>query len=656
MRYTMKKVLIGVLAVIVLLFGGLTLFVNTKSDFIIEKVSEILEKNLNAKLEMEKLPHISIFPALKVSVDKASLTSPDYTITFNSADVNVALFKLFSGTVQINSVKLDNLTLKYDAGKTAPKSEKAETAANDKHEKEKSLEEIIALIPAEISITNSNIFYKDNTQEVTLQNINAAIEDFGLNQNSSVDLNGNFAFKDKTQDIAFNLAANINFLFMGQHLEYDIKKFNFTPTKGFPFTQPVEVIAESSMNFAPLVIEKLDGSLKSPFAELNLKSKGNKQKGELTLDGAVFPLAIQESFLADMTFNNLPKSMKIDASISNSADEITINSFNLHPHNGLITLKGTYHLAKQNLNAALYAENLAVQDYLPQDNGKKASTKNTENTKPAAQKQNAQGNANFSFNLTADAKNISYNKFVLDAIHSVIAGKIAHNETIIDIKPLVLTKGNEPVNINAKLELMPKDLVTASIDAPSLTARNWASAFIEKNPLDAKLAIRTNLNLKTADPVNTLNGSGQIDGSAITVETKLLPFIANLLQLNLKLDDHYQFSTLKAPFTIKNGLLSTTNTYVDSPVILANTNGTTHLGKQLLNLQGKVELKKQNLVFPYKVGGTYSNPKIGLDLTKQLEILGGGLLNTGKNAGESVSNGVIDSEKLIEKGLGKLFK
>lgn len=651
----MKKVLIGLVAVIVLLFGGLTLFVNTKSDFIIEKVSEILEKNLNAKLEMEKLPHISIFPSLKVSVDKASLTSPDYTITFNGADVNVALFKLLSGTVQINSVKLDTLTLKYDAAKAAAKPEKKETDTSPKTEEAKSLEEILALVPAEISIINSNIFYKDTAQEVALQNINAEIEDFGLNQNSSVDLNGSFAFKDKSNDLAFNLAATVNFLLMGQHIEYDIKKFNFTPTKGFPFTQHVDVTAESSMNFSPLAIEKLDGTIKSPFAELNLKSKGNTQNKELTLDGNIFPLAIQESFLADMTFNNLPKSMKVDASITSSAEEITINSLNLHPHKGLVSLKGVYNLAKQNLNAALYAENLAVQDYLPKDSTKKAPAKKSAQAKPAAKQEN-KGNTNFSFNLTADAKNIAYEKFVLDTIHSIISGKITNKETVIDIKPLTLTKGNEPININAKLELQPKDLITVNLDVPSLTVKQWASAFVANNPLDAHLAMHSNLSLKTADPINTLNGSGQIDGKNITIETKLLPFIANLLQLNLKLEDRYEFNVLKAPFTIKNGLLSTQNSYVDSPVILANTSGTTHLGKQLLNLQGNVELKKQHMVFPYKVGGTYSSPQIGLDLTKELEVLGKGLLNTGKAAGEGVGNGVIDSGKLIEKGLGKLFK
>lgn len=653
-RYPMKKVLLGIVAVFVLLIGGLTLFVNTKSDFIIEKVSEILEKNLNAKLEMEKLPKISIFPSLKVSVDKASLTSPDFTVTFNSADVNVALFKLFSGTVHINSVKLDTLMLKYAVPKQAAASQKTETKT-EKEEEAKSLEEIIALIPAEISVTNSNIFYKDDTQEVNLQNINAAIEDFGLNQNSSVSLKGSFAYKDNTQDIAFDLIADINFLFMGQHLEYDIKKFNFTPTKGFPFTQAIDVTAESSMNFSPLIIEKLDGTIKSPFAELNLKSKGDRQKGELTFDGNMYPLAIQESFLADMTFNKLPKSMKIEGNISNSAKEITVNNLSIHPNDGLISLKGVYHLAKQELTAALFAENLAVQDYLPKTSTKKADTKQTAQTKAAVQKQQEnkqQGNTNFSFNLVADAEKISYNKLVLDTIHSTIRGKITKNETIIDIQPLTLTKSNESVQMNAKLELQPKDLVTVSVDAPSITAKNWASAFTGQSPVDAKLAMHSSLNLKTTDPLNTLNGSGQIDGSAITIETKLLPFIANLLQLNLKLEDRYEFSTLKAPFTIKNGLLSTPNAYVDSPVIFAGTNGTTHLGKQTLQLQGNVELKKQHLTFPYRVGGTYSNPQIGLDLTKQLEILGGGLLNTGKAAGQ----GVIDGEKLIEKGLGKLFK
>lgn len=253
----MKKVLIGLAAVLILIFGGLTVFVNTKSDFIIQKVSEVLEKNLNAKLEMEKLPKLSIFPSLTVSAGKSSLTSPEYTVTFDNADINVSLFKLFSGTVQINSVKVDSLSLKYvDTGNKT----KTETVKNDtaNPKQAKSIEEIFDLVPTEISITNSNVYYKDNAQEVQLRNINAQIEDFGINKNSSVDFNGSLAYKDKQQDIAFDLATKLSFLFMGQSIEYDIETFKFTPAKGFPFSQPVNITAESIMNLSPVMVEKLD--------------------------------------------------------------------------------------------------------------------------------------------------------------------------------------------------------------------------------------------------------------------------------------------------------------------------------------------------------------------------------------------------------------
>ena len=62
------------------------------------------------------------------------------------------------------------------------------------------------------------------------------------------------------------------------------------------------------------------------------------------------------------------------------------------------------------------------------------------------------------------------------------------------------------------------------------------------------------------------------------------------------------------------------------------------------------------MVFPYKVGGTYSKPDIGLDLGKELQMLGKSLLNTGKAAEEGAKEGMSAGEKLIEKGLGKLFK
>lgn len=667
----MKKILIGIVVVLVLIFGGLTIFVNTKSDFIIQKVSEILESSLNAKLEMEKLPEISVFPSLSVSAGKSSLKAPEFSLTFNSASVDVSLIKLLSGTVQIHSVAIDTLNLEYAAA--APKQDKTSKENNESQTQPKSLEEIFALVPAEISVANSNITYKDAAMAVELKNVNAQIEDFGINKNSSVSLQGTVAYKDKTQNIAFGLNAAADFLFMGQSLEYNIKTFNFTPIKGFPFTQPIDITAESSMNFNPFIIESLNGVIKSPFAELTLKGNGDDKKGDLTVSGNVYPIAIQENFLPDTRFANLPKTIKLNAALSNTASDITIKEILINAHDGLAKLSGRYDMKKKDLQAKLYAENIAVQDYLPKTAEKSASK--TKTAKTAQNKASAnQSSADLTFNVTADAKKISYNAYTVDAVHSIITGKITGKEKVIAIKPLTVTKENESIQLSAKLELEPKDLITVSLDGQNLDAKKWTKGLMEKSPLDAKLSAKTALTFKSADPLNSLNGSGQITGSALRIETKLLPFITNLLQLNLTLQDFYEFTKLNVPYTIKNGLLTTADTYVDSPAISVNAAGTTHLAKQSLNFAGNAELKKQGLIFPYKVSGTYSNPKIGLDLGKQLEVLGKGLLHTGESlgtgvveggktigggvieGGKAIGGGLKEGGKLLEEGLGKLFK
>lgn len=671
----MKKVLIGLAAVLILIFGGLTVFVNTKSDFIIQKVSEILESSLNAKLETEQLPKISVFPSLSVSAGKSSLKAPDFSLTFNSASVNVSLFKLLSGTVQINSVAVDALNLDYAAvsDKNSAQQKQENTA---EAQQPKTLEEIFALVPAKISVTNSNIKYKDSSMQVALNNINAQIEDFGINKNSSVTLQGNAAYKDKSQDIAFSLNTDIGFLFMGQSLEYDIKTFNFTPIKGFPFTQPVDVTAESSVNFKPFVIESLNGVIKSPFAELTLKGSGDDKKGNLTVDGELFPAAIQENFLADTRFANLPKSVKIQAALSNTPADITLKELLANVHDGIIKLSGRYDIQKKDLQAKVYAENLKIQDYLPQSTANGSAKKTAAKTAGTAEnKKTAQsGGTNLTFNITADASKIHYNIYTVDAIHSLISGKISGKEKTVTIKPLTVTKEGESIQLSAKLELEPKDLISVSLDGQNLDTKKWTKGLTDKNPLDAKLSAKSNLTFKSADPLNTLNGSGQLSGSALRIETKLLPFITNLLQLNFTLQDFYEFTKLNVPYTIKNGLLTTDNSYVDSPAISVTASGTTHLAKQSLNFAGNAELKKQGLVFPYKVSGTYADPKIGLDLGKQLQVLGKGLLNTGEaigsgvvEGGKTVGGGVLEGGKaiggglkeggrLLEEGLGKLFK
>ncbi len=679
----MKKILIGIILFFVLLVIGTNIFVQTKSDFIIEKVSELLEQNLNAQLKMQELPKISIFPNLSVKAGKASLTSKDYTITFDQASVNISLFKLISGTVQINSVSLDTLNLQYTAPKTTPqhntKTNKEQNQQTSKNEQTQSIEEIIALIPTDIFIRNSNIFYKDQDQEIQIKNLNAKFEDFGINKNSSTILEGEINYTNKTNAIVFKILSDIDFLLMGSSIEYSINSFNFTPIKGLPITKPIDITAQSAMSFNPIIIENIDGKIKSPFVDLKITGTGNKKEGNITLTGDVYPLATQEFLMPDTIFQNIPKTAQINSALTVAKDKITLKNFELKAHNAIITIQGLYDILKQDLTASLTADHINIHDYLVKETKQTAQTtnKNKKENIPQKTQNTSQKISNpfkLTFNITANANNIAYNDLIIDTIHSKLTGDINNKKQIIHVTPLTITSNKESINATAKIELNPNDLISINYDIPKLTARHWIKAISKQAGLDATINSKGTINFKTSNPIATLNGNGQLNGNTIKIYTKLLPFIANILKASPKIEDSYEFTTLSAPYTIKNGVVSLSNTYVDSPVIYVNTNGIANLNTEYLNLHGNVELRKQYLVFPYTVKGSFNDPSVGIDLGKQLQIIGGGLLHGGQaigggliDGGKTVGGGVVEGGKVLggglvkggkalEKGLNKLFK
>ncbi len=657
----MKKILIGICIFLILLIGGANIFVHTKSDFIIEKVSELLEQNLHAKLTMQELPKLSVFPSLSIKAGNSSLTSNEFTITFDNASVNISLFKLISGTVQINSVILDNLNVKYIAPQENIKTKKQIKNQEDTSSNEQSLEEIFNLIPANILIKNSNIFYKDKDQELYIKNLNAEFEDFGINKNSSTKLEGEVIYKDKKLYKEFKILSDIDFLFMGSSIEYTINTFNFTPIKGLLITKPVDITAKSSMNFSPISIENIDATIKSPFVDLKIIGTGDDYEGNINLTGEIYPLAVQEFFEPNSVFYNIPQKADINSNFILSREKITVKSFVVEAPNGKVSIQGLYDILKKNIDATLLAENIKVHDYLIKETKKTTHKIDTQKEKNTPQKQTQKNNdtIKLTFNVKANAKNIQYNGLTIDTITSDIKGIIDNKQKIININPLTITSNKEDILVTAKLELEPKDLVTVTYDIPKLTAKHWIKAVGNNADLDALINSKGSITLKTSNPIAKLNGKGNLNGSSLKIYTKLLPFIANILKASPKIEDSYEFNTLSAPYTIKNGVLST-NAYVDSPVIFVNSNGYANLNTEQLNFAGNVELRKQYLVFPYKVTGSFNNPNVGIDLGKQLQVIGGGLLHGGQtigggiiDGGKTVGGGVVEGGKVIGGGLIK---
>jgi len=111
-------------------------------------------------------------------------------------------------------------------------------------------------------------------------------------------------------------------------------------------------------------------------------------------------------------------------------------------------------------------------------------------------------------------------------------------------------------------------------------------------------------------------------------------------------DQQTEFTELRAPFTIRKGVIHTSNTTLQTPSADANMSGEADLNTETLDFlvepkfavtrRKKGEEKTTQILVPIQISGTFSKPKFRPDLS--------GILK--QNIGEEV----------IEKGLKKLFK
>ena len=63
-----RKILLGFLLIIVLVVAGGWMFLKTQGDVILEKFSQLVEKNTGKPLHMEGLPEIGIFPGISLTL------------------------------------------------------------------------------------------------------------------------------------------------------------------------------------------------------------------------------------------------------------------------------------------------------------------------------------------------------------------------------------------------------------------------------------------------------------------------------------------------------------------------------------------------------------------------------------------------------------
>ncbi|MDY0222059.1 MAG: AsmA family protein [Desulfobacterium sp.] len=216
--------------------------------------------------------------------------------------------------------------------------------------------------------------------------------------------------------------------------------------------------------------------------------------------------------------------------------------------------------------------------------------------------------------------------------------------------------------------------ISFAVDAEKIASGLLLADLLEKKIIQGQLDSTVRLAFAGDTPTaikKSLNGGGNLtftDGAIIGID---IPGMVRNVKASFGVGERTatppstDFAELKVPFTITNGLVSTPNTTLNSPLLRIMAKGTADLVAENIDMrvepkfvstlkgQGDTE-ERSGLMIPILVTGTFDQPKFRPDLTSMVkEIV------PDREALESmVKDGKIDKDAVKKKGeeIKQLFK
>ena len=315
--------------------------------------------------------------------------------------------------------------------------------------------------------------------------------------------------------------------------------------------------------------------------------------------------------------------------------------------------------------------------YLPPPAKKVAGEKEAKTAEPkGAKKTDYSKLRRLSLNGTMRIGKLKIKNAKIERVHLTLTGE----KGIFNLQPLAMALYQGDVSGNGMFSVQNDvPLTNIQLKLNNVQAGPLLLDVLKKDFLEGMLKAQINLIMKGDDAVaikRTLNGNGDLlfeDGAIKGVD---LDGMVNNAKAAFGLAEkggkapRTDFSELHVPFSVKNGLVSTANTALISPLIRLTASGNADLIKELLDfrlepklvgtIKGQGDTKdRSGLMVPILVTGSFSSPKFRPDLEgmfkqeigKSLPGIQDKLLGTDSQKEESRS--VEEQVKGILKGFGK---
>lgn len=636
----MKKILIWLFAIVgglVALFIGAVLilpkFLNIESYIpqIEQKVSEATGRPFQLGSDFD----VSVFPWAGVSFSNLQMGNPELYgggqfVRVKSFEARVKLMPLLSKKVEIDKFVLDGpeVTLvkladgqgNWSIGGTGQSPQKKEQKKGEKQDGGMPAGqggfELASLEVGEFSVTNGRVTYIDR----------------GTNQAKEVS-DINFKLLDVSLDRPIRLSFEANVDGNPFFAEGSVGPVGKSPGKG---TVRLDMNIKAMNQLAVALTAEVSEPATEQKFTMNVKIDSfspRKLLSELKI-----PLPVETSdpgvlntFGVDLKIAGDPKNIEIKDSVLVLDDSKLSFSARVRE------------MAKPDVAFTVALDRIDIDRYLPP--GKENKEKG--GTQPAA----ASGSsASASPAPAAEAAKINYEplrKLVLAGeisageivahgakVENVVV-KITGKDGVYDLDPCKLDLYQGNIGIVGKFNVQSeKPLSAVSLKADTIQVGPLLQDAVQKKVLEGNMNAAAAISF-TGDNVpdikKSLNGDGELkflDGALVGIDIAELgrSFTSGMGFEKPTEKPRTDFAELRVPFTLVNGLFQTAETFLSSPLLRMNANGTADLVSEKLDFRVKPKIvgtlkgqgdkeQRTGLTVPILVGGTFTKPEYSADLS-----------------------------------------
>lgn len=658
----MKTKIISLLALVLLtLIGGSYFFIQTQSDFILKKISTLVEEATGAPLILENLPSIGIIPSASITLGKTSWGTEDFSVTFDKAKVGVSFFALLSGQVSLSALELKNPHVIYNDTTTAKpakkdeKNEKGETV-HIKQSISDIFTKILNTVPNDIRIKNGYMKYADKNQNLIVQNINTTVDNFELNKNAKTNISSEVIYTmmtgKNTHTYDFTIDTNFNFIFVENDLNLELTKFLINPKSGFNFSDKINLSASTEVLLSPFRLRSFAAQVDSPFITAKIDQFGdiNYTEGSFNIIAKLFPLKIAKTFAPHKKFQNTKEleETNLNASVTFKDNVINLQNFKVLANESIVESTLTYDITKNKLFGDIDIANIPISHFIPENISNEKQSKST-NKPQSSTSTRKKINPDIKlpvflqkthFNVNLNASNIQYNEIRIDSVKTRFQG----DNSVLSMNPIKIETMKSSILAKLTMDLTKKQKINTSVDIPFIDLNIWSKALLGNAMMSGTSSIKSSLSFPIVNPINNINGNGEIKLSSLYIQTKHIPFIVKLLQANKIKAENYKFTKGYVPFNINKSIVHLNNAYLSSSSLDVKTSGYINLKNENLNLNAQVNIG-QTVSIPVSIKGNIQDPKVRLSLANPIKTI------------DNLFNLTIreDTGKKIDHVLNKLF-